>query len=63
MEKPSTSMATKVPIKDKGIVMTGMATERGEPRKANTTSVTISTVSPSDRSTSLMELFTKTVES
>ena len=56
-------MIAKVPISDNGMVTTGITTERGEPRKANTTSVTISTVSASDRSTSWMELFTNTVKS
>ena len=37
MEKPSTSMMAKVPISDSGMVTTGITTERGEPRKANTT--------------------------
>ena len=63
MEKPNTSMAAKVPISDSGMVTTGITTDRGEPRKAKTTRVTISTVSASDRSTSWMALFTNTVES
>ena len=63
IEKPNSSITAKVPISDSGIVTTGITTERGEPRKANTTSVTISTVSASVRSTSWIELFTNTVES
>ena len=63
IEKPRTSITVKVPISDSGIVMTGISTDRGEPRKANTTSVTISTVSTSDRATSQIALFTNTVES
>ena len=63
IEKPNTSMAAKVPISDSGIATTGITTERGEPRKRKTTSVTIRIVSPSERSTSLIELCTNTVES
>ena len=63
MEKPNTSIIAKVPISDSGMVTTGISTERGEPRKANTTSVTISTASTSERTTSWIELDTKSVES
>ena len=33
----------KVPISDSGIAITGISTERGEPRNTKTTSVTMST--------------------
>ena len=56
-------MMAKVPISDSGMATTGISTERGEPRKANTTRVTISTASTSVRSTSWMELLTNSVES
>ena len=63
MEKPNSSIIVKVPISDSGIAMTGISTDRGEPRKTNTTTVTISTASTSERTTSLIELETKSVES
>ena len=63
IEKPSASITAKVPISDSGMVITGISTERGEPRNAKTTSVTISSASTSVRSTSWIELFTKSVES
>ena len=53
----------KVPISDSGIAMTGISTERGEPRKANTTSVTISSASTRVRTTSSIALLTNSVES
>ncbi len=63
MEKPSASMITKAPTSDSGIATTGISTERGEPRKANTTMVTISSASNRVLSTSEMALFTNFVES
>ena len=63
MEKPNTSIMVKVPISDSGMAITGISTERGEPRKANTTRVTISSASTSERTTSWIELETKSVES
>ena len=43
--------------------MTGISTERTEPRKAKTTRVTITSASISVRMTSSIELFTNSVES
>ena len=63
MVKPNISIIVKVPISDSGMAMIGISTERGEPRKTNTTRVTISTASTSERITSLIELETKSVES
>ena len=62
IEKPNTSMKVKVPTSESGIATTGINTERGEPRKTNTTSVTISTAITSVRTTSWMALLTKSVE-
>ena len=61
-EKPNSSIIAKVPTSDSGIATTGITTERGEPRKANTTSVTITNASASVRATSRIELLTKAVE-
>ena len=63
MEKPNSAISEKVPISDSGIAMTGISTERGEPRNRNTTAVTISSASIRVRTTSSIELFTKVVES
>ncbi len=63
MEKPSASMMPKVPTSDSGIATMGMRTERGEPRKAKITIMTITSASTSVAATSWMELFTKSVES
>ena len=63
MEKPKISIMTKVPTSDSGIATTGIRTERGEPKKTNTTSVTISSASTRVCTTSLIELFTNSVES
>jgi hypothetical protein len=60
---PRASMMAKVPISDSGIATTGMSTERGEPRKAKITSMTMTRASTSVTATSWMELFTKSVES
>ena len=49
MEKPNISIMVKVPISDSGMAMTGISTDRGEPRNTNTTRVTISTASTSVR--------------
>ena len=63
IEKPKASIIMKVPISDSGIAIAGITTERSEPRKTNTTRITISTASTSLRITSWIELFTKSVES
>ena len=63
MEKPNNSMMVKVPINDSGMATTGISTERGDPRNANTTNVTISTAMTSVRTTSWIALLTKAVES
>jgi hypothetical protein len=63
MEKPKISIIVKVPISDKGLAMTGIATDRGDPRKRKTTRVTISNASTRVLTTSWIELFTNLVES
>ena len=63
MEKPKTSIIAKAPTSESGMATTGITTERGEPRKANTTRVTISTASTRVVTTSWIELFTNSVES
>ncbi len=63
MEKPNAAIIAKAPMSESGIATTGISTERGEPRKANTTSVTINSASTSNSTTSRMEAFTNTVES
>ena len=63
MEKPKAAIIAKVPISDSGMAMTGMITERTEPRKANTTRVTITSASTRVWITSSIELFTNSVES
>ena len=63
MEKPNISIIVKVPIIDSGMAMIGISTDRGEPRNANTTRVTINTASTSVVTTSRIELFTNAVES
>jgi len=56
-------MMVKVPIRESGIAITGIRTERGEPRNVNTTRVTMSNASMSVSMTSSIELLTKFVES
>jgi hypothetical protein len=63
MEKPKAAIMVKVPMSDSGMATVGISTERSEPRKMNTTAVTMSSASKSVRITSLIELFTKAVES
>ena len=63
IEKPKAAIIAKVPISDSGMAMTGISTERTEPRKAKTTRVTITSASISVRITSSIELFTNSVES
>ena len=63
IEKPKASIIMNVPISDTGIAIAGISTERSEPRKMNTTTITISTASARLRITSWIELFTKSVES
>ena len=45
IEKPSASIMMKAPISDSGMATIGMITLLSEPRNANTTSITISSVS------------------
>ena len=63
MEKPNAAIIANAPISESGIAITGISTERGEPRKANTTKVTITIASSSASSTSWIEAFTNSVES
>ncbi len=56
MENPIAAIIAKVPISDSGIVTTGISTERGEPRKANTTSETMPSASASVIATSRIEM-------
>ena len=58
IEKPKASIIVKVPTRDRGIAITGIATERSDPRNRNTTTVTITTACTRVRITSLMALFT-----
>ena len=60
---PNASMIEKVPMSDKGMATTGMSTERGEPRNAKITSMTMTRASTRVIATSWIELFTKSVES
>ncbi len=50
-------------MSDSGIATVGIATERTEPRKANTTSVTMTSPCASVQTTSSIALFTNLVES
>ena len=52
--KPASSMRNTAPISEIGIAMTGMSTERNEPRNRNMTTTTINKVSVSVWSTSLI---------
>ncbi len=63
IENPKISIRVKVPTSDSGIATVGIATERTEPRNRNTTKVTISSASTNVRITSLIALFTNSVES
>ncbi len=63
MENPSASMMAKVPISDSGMATIGISTERGDPRNANITTMTMISASIKVTATSWMELFTKSVES
>ena len=56
-------MKMNAPISDSGMASTGISTERGEPKKANTTSVTIISASTSVETTSWIAEFTNLVES
>ncbi len=51
-----------VPTSDNGMATVGMTDERIEPRKRNTTTVTMSSASTRLRMTSWIELFTNSVE-
>ena len=63
IEKPNASIIVKVPTSDSGMATVGISTERSEPRNTNTTRVTMTSASTSVRTTSWIELFTKSVES
>ncbi len=56
-------MMASVPTSERGIASTGISTERGEPRKAKITNMTMISASTSVTATSRMELSTKVVES
>ena len=45
IEKLSASIKISAPIRDNGMAMIGIMTDRGEPRKTKTTKATISTAS------------------
>ena len=63
MLKPSASIIVQTPIKDSGIVTTGMMTERSEARNRKITTMTMSTASPSVCSTSSIDDWMNLVES
>jgi methyl coenzyme M reductase subunit C len=63
MEKPKAAIIVKVPINDSGMAMVGIRTERTDPRKTKTTSVTMTSASTRVRMTSSIALFTNSVES
>ena len=62
IEKPSASSTMKVPTSDSGMATVGISDERSEPRNRNTTTVTITSASTRVRITSLIALFTNSVE-
>ena len=59
MEKPKISIITKVPTRDSGMATMGMATERGEPRKAKITQITMASASARLLITSVIDCETK----
>ena len=63
IEKPNISIIVKAPINDSGIATVGINTERIEPRKTNTTKVTMASASNRLQTTSRIELLTKEVAS
>ena len=63
MEKPSASMMASVPTKESGMAITGINTERGEPKNAKITTMTMSSASISVTATSWIELLTTRLES
>ena len=63
IENPSISMMPKVPTSDSGMATMGIKTERGEPKNAKITTMTMTSASTSVVATSRIELFTKSVES
>ena len=63
IEYPSANITVKVPTSDSGIATVGISTERTDPRKANTTSVTMKSAWTRVQMTSSMALFTNLVES
>ena len=63
MEYPNISMTRKVPIKDRGMAITGITTARTLPRNKNMTAVTIRSASNNVLATSVMESVMYSVES
>ena len=61
--KPKANIIMKVPISDTGIAIAGITTERNEPRNRKTTKITMTIASTRLRTTSRIELFTKSVKS
>ncbi len=61
--KPRDSMMMPAPIRDSGMVTTGIATERTLPRNRKITTTTIASASTSVRITSLIEELMNFVES
>ncbi len=52
MENPSASMMPSAPISESGIAITGINTERGDPRNAKITSMTMTRASTRVKTTS-----------
>ena len=61
--KPATIIRNTAPTREIGIATIGMSTERNEPRNRKITTMTMSSVSVSVRSTSLMASWMYSVES
>lgn len=57
------SITQKAPIRDKGIAIIGITTERIDPRKIKITTVTIKNASNKERMTSWMEELTNKLAS
>ena len=56
-------MMPSVPTRESGIAITGISTERGDPRNAKITSITMTRASIRVTATSWIDAFTKSVES
>jgi hypothetical protein len=61
--KPATSIRNTAPTSEIGIATIGMSTDRNEPRNRKITTITMSSVSDSVRSTSPMASWMYSVES